>query len=100
MAQSWGNIYQKIFAWLFFFVLFLVSAYKFKAARSTSTSPWNGEILQHLMYGIVSVTFVVGGAFILLIGNSKDRIWAIAGIVFFGLGSVYFFRKFIKLKNG
>lgn len=71
MTQPWGKLYQKIFAWLFFFVCFIVILYKFIASRSASGSLLAGEKMQHLMYGIMSATFVLGGIFILFIGKSE-----------------------------
>jgi len=100
MTQPWGNIHQQIFAFLFFFVLFIFALYKVKEATSTSGSPWNSEIMQNFTHVILSVAFVLAGVFVLLTGTSEDRWWAIAGILFFGFGGVHYFRKFMKLKNG
>jgi hypothetical protein len=99
MTQPWGLLYQKIFAWLFFFVCFMFSLYKFIASR-TASGLWSSERMRNHIYGIMSVFFVLGGVFVLLIGNSKDRFWAIACILFFGLGVILYFRKVMKNKNG
>jgi hypothetical protein len=96
MTQPWGMIYQKVFAWFFFFVCFLFSFYRLIASRTSSESQWASEKIQNLMYGIVSITFGVGGIFILLIGESKDRPWAIAAILFCGACGVFCYWRFKK----
>jgi L-asparagine transporter-like permease len=51
-----------------------------------------------LIYGIVSITFFVGGIFVLLIGKAQEQLWAIAAILLCGALGGYYFWKFKKEK--
>jgi hypothetical protein len=96
--QPWGKLYQKLFAWCFFLICFLFSFYKFIFARATSGSQWTTKKIQNLIYGIVSITFFVGGIFVLLIGKAQEQLWAIAAILLCGALGGYYFWKFKKEK--
>jgi phosphatidylglycerophosphate synthase len=93
MTEPWGLLYKKLFAWLFFFICFLFSLYKFIVSRASSGSHWTTQKMQNLMYSIMSLTFVVGGIFLFLVGEPKARPWGIAAILFFGVCGLLYYRK-------
>lgn len=97
MTQPWGNLYQQMFGWFFFFVCFIFSLYNFLASRATSASVLSGDKMKHFVASIMSATFVLGGVLVLVIGKSGDRLWALLGILLFGACAVYYFRNYRKI---
>ena len=93
LAQPWGVTSQKIFGLVFFFFLFLFSLYLFLHDWFTFESPLRSERFRNFMFAMAGLTFVFGRLAILAIGHGNDRIWALLGIAFFGLGAVLFLRR-------
>jgi hypothetical protein len=93
LTQPWGNTSQKVLGIVFFFLLFLFSLYLLIQDWLALESPWRSERFRNLLFAMAGLTFVFGGLVVFAVGHGTDRIWAIFGIVFFGLGTVHFLRR-------
>ena|SRR5262249_41164445 len=76
-----------------FFLLVSLFSLPFLHDWFTFESPLRSERFRNFMFAMAGLTFVFGRLAILAIGHGNDRIWALLGIAFFGLGAVLFLRR-------
>ena len=85
LGQPWGVPSHKLFGLLFFGILLLFPLYQLIAKIKNNEKQIFSKTGKNIIYFIVSLAFVAGSLFIFLTSLGTDRMWAISGIVFFGL---------------
>src|SRR6266550_2178377 len=93
LTQPWGITSQKLLGLVFFFLLFIFSLYLLLQNRLTFEIPSSDERFRNVMFAMAGLTFVFGGLVVFALGHGTDRIWAVFGILFFGVGAIVFFRR-------
>lgn len=96
LFQPWGSVYQKLVALAFFLVMWLVAIY-FIFEKKLKLTEREKEKRQHLLYLVISLTFVIGSIFIIVI-KPQEAVTGISGILFFGLCGAVAFSKYRKMR--